>query len=83
MLSEIQRLKMIHATLIDHVAETLREEILSGAIEPGTRLRQDDIAQKLGVSHIPVREAFRQLGSEGLVRIEATPWRRRYSTKCR
>jgi DNA-binding GntR family transcriptional regulator len=61
---------MIHATLIDHVAETLREEILSGAIEPGTRLRQDDIAQKLGVSHIPVREAFRQLGSEGLVRIE-------------
>ena len=52
------------------VAERLREEIQHGALAPGTRLRQNDVAQRFGVSTTPVREAFAQLQAEGLVRID-------------
>ncbi|MBX6342310.1 MAG: GntR family transcriptional regulator [Thermomicrobiaceae bacterium] len=48
---------------------TLRDAITRGAIPPGARLREQDLAQRLGVSRTPVREALRQLSSEGLVRL--------------
>jgi DNA-binding GntR family transcriptional regulator len=51
------------------VAEVLREAILRGILVAGQQLRQDEIARELGVSHIPVREALRQLEAEGLVRL--------------
>ncbi|MGW1726422.1 GntR family transcriptional regulator [Streptomyces sp. NPDC002306] len=44
----------------------LREEILAGELTPGTWLRQDELAERLGTSRIPVREALRILESEGL-----------------
>ena len=47
----------------------LREQILSGALSAGTRLNPVDIGASLGVSRMPVREALRQLDSEGLVTI--------------
>lgn len=47
----------------------LREAILRGILTAGQQLRQDEIARELGVSHIPVREALRQLEAEGLVRL--------------
>lgn len=53
--------------IVATVAGRLREEILSGALPAGARLRQDHVAARFGVSHIPVREAFRRLESEGLV----------------
>lgn len=56
-------------TVALQVADQLRTEILSGRIPPGTRLLQDDEAERLGVSRTPVREAFRQLESEKLVEI--------------
>jgi DNA-binding GntR family transcriptional regulator len=52
------------------VAERLRDEIQHGRLGPGTRLRQNDVAKRFGVSTTPVREAFAQLQAEGLVRID-------------
>jgi DNA-binding GntR family transcriptional regulator len=47
----------------------LREQILTGALKAGTRLNPLEIGATLGVSRMPVREALRQLDSEGLVTI--------------
>jgi DNA-binding GntR family transcriptional regulator len=49
------------------VAEGLRRGILSGALESGQPLRQEQIAKDFEVSAVPVREALRQLAGEGLV----------------
>lgn len=57
--------KVSSATL----AERLRERIASGALLPGTQLRQERIAAEFGTSHIPVREAFAQLQASGFVTI--------------
>jgi len=51
------------------VYEYLRDKILSAALEPGTRIMPSEVAEELGTSEIPVREALRMLESEGLVRI--------------
>jgi DNA-binding GntR family transcriptional regulator len=48
----------------------LREEILSGDLEPGQRIVQDAVAARYGSSRIPIREALRVLASEGLVTIQ-------------
>ena len=49
----------------DTVTETLRWAIQSGRLAPGARLGQTDLAGELGVSRIPLRDAFRRLASEG------------------
>ena len=51
----------------DLVVDVIREAILSGELEPGARLLQDDLAERLQVSSTPVREALRQLESEGIL----------------
>lgn len=51
------------------VFRILREGIVSGKLEGGHQLKQDEISSALNVSHIPVREALRQLEAQGLVRI--------------
>lgn len=55
----------------DLIAEALREAISQGMFQDGEPLRQDQIAQQFGVSRIPVREALRQLESEGLITFQA------------
>jgi DNA-binding GntR family transcriptional regulator len=45
----------------------LREAIITGAVRPGQKLRQEAVAEAIGVSRIPVRSALMQLESEGLV----------------
>lgn len=57
------------ATASDHVASHVRAEILGGRLKPGSRLDQQALAEDIGVSAIPVREALRKLAAEGLVRI--------------
>ncbi|MGH7706699.1 MAG: GntR family transcriptional regulator [Vulcanimicrobiaceae bacterium] len=49
------------------VADALRRAILTGTIAPGTKLVQEDLAARFGVSRIPLREALRTLEGEGLV----------------
>lgn len=53
--------------LRDVVFITLREAILKGELEPGERLMEIALAQQLGVSRTPIREAIRKLELEGLV----------------
>jgi DNA-binding GntR family transcriptional regulator len=55
------------------VADRLRAEILEGKLAPGEWLRQERLSQEHGVSQTPVREALKQLASEGLV--EHVPYR--------
>ena len=53
--------------LRDVVFNTLRRAILKGELEPGERLMEIALANKLGVSRTPIREAIRKLELEGLV----------------
>jgi DNA-binding GntR family transcriptional regulator len=51
----------------DHVLDQIRTAILAGRLSAGETLRQEDLAERLGVSRMPVREAIRRLHAEGLV----------------
>jgi DNA-binding GntR family transcriptional regulator len=64
------RLPLRRAQLSDEVAGHLRAEIMSGALRPGTFIRLDETAVKLGVSVTPVREALLKLRGEGMVQLE-------------
>jgi GntR family transcriptional regulator of vanillate catabolism len=55
--------------LADDVAARLRDLIRSGQFAPGQQLRQIELAELLGVSRTPLREAFRVLEHEGLLRV--------------
>jgi DNA-binding GntR family transcriptional regulator len=52
------------------IAAHLRESILRGELRPGDRIRQEDVAERLGASRLPVREALRILEAEGLTEHE-------------
>jgi DNA-binding GntR family transcriptional regulator len=54
-------------SLADAVADRLRREIQDGEYTPGQRLVERTLSERLGVSHIPVREALMKLEDEGLV----------------
>lgn len=62
-----------HKQLRNVVADQLRAAILEGRFKPGEWLRQEKVAQELGVSQMPVREALKELAAEGL--IEHVPYR--------
>jgi len=59
-----------HSPLTKMVADAIRERIVGAEFQPGERLAEERLSQELGVSRMPVREALRQLASEGLVTIE-------------
>ena len=58
------------STKADDIARELEDEIVSGAIEPGTVLRQETLSERFDVSRTPVREALRRLAALGLVSFE-------------
>jgi len=64
-------LAMERRTAHQLVLETLRRAILTGRIPGGTRLVQADLAEQLKVSTTPVREALRDLATEGLIKLDA------------
>ena len=53
------------------IADRIRDGILAGDFPPGTRIRQEDVAERFGASRVPVREALRILENEGLVTLVA------------
>jgi DNA-binding GntR family transcriptional regulator len=53
------------------VADILAERILDGTLVPGTRIKQDELAEELNTSRIPVRDALRMLETRGLVTLRA------------
>ncbi len=59
-----------HRPLREIVYEQLKRQILTGRITPGTRMMEVELAEEMGVSRTPVREAIRKLEKEGLVTIE-------------
>jgi DNA-binding GntR family transcriptional regulator len=66
-----RRLGEEQSPLHDRVIAELRQAILSGQLKPGERLVEGRLADELGVSRNPVREAIRALASEGLVEVTA------------
>ena len=59
-----------HRPLREIVYEELKLLILTGKIEPGMRLMEEELADDMGVSRTPIREAIRKLEKEGLITIE-------------
>jgi DNA-binding GntR family transcriptional regulator len=53
--------------LSERITDELRRAVISGEMAPGSRVRQEELAERFGASRIPVREALRRLESEGLV----------------
>ncbi|RIK35358.1 MAG: GntR family transcriptional regulator [Chloroflexi bacterium] len=64
--SELQ--PVAQRTLSDEAADRLKAAIRNGSLLPGTRLIERDLAERLGMSRIPIREAIQRLVEEGLVR---------------
>ncbi len=56
--------------LPERIASTLRNAIVGSVLAPGARLEEQGLAKRLGVSRVPLREAFRVLAGEGLVVIQ-------------
>lgn len=59
-----------HLSLSASIRDMLRKRILNGELKTGDRLVEGRISEEMGASRIPVREALRELASEGLVTIE-------------
>src|SRR5262245_42504245 len=58
------------SSLKERVRQTLRQEIMNGALGQGVRLVESELTRRLQVSRTPLREALRQLEAEGLVVVE-------------
>jgi DNA-binding GntR family transcriptional regulator len=63
-------------SLAERAYRTLLDAIVTGELEPGRRLRDQDLAAQLGVSRTPVREALRRLEDDGLVESERNAFTR-------
>ncbi|MFM9611270.1 GntR family transcriptional regulator [Streptomyces niveiscabiei] len=64
----MEAIRPVGRTLLrDRACEAIRDAIVSGEIEPGAVVRDIDLAERLGLSRAPVREAFARLVDEGLL----------------
>lgn len=58
-----------HQTLREKILENIRDAILKGSLKAGERVSEPDLAERYGISRTPIREAFRQLESEGYLTV--------------
>jgi DNA-binding GntR family transcriptional regulator len=58
-----------HQTLREKILENIRDAILKGTLKAGERVSEPDLAERYGISRTPIREAFRQLESEGYLTV--------------
>jgi DNA-binding GntR family transcriptional regulator len=71
-LPEVQSLE--RPVLRDTVYANLRDWIVQGILEPEEKLKDDELAKRLGISRTPVREALMRLEDEGLIETSANRW---------
>ena len=58
-----------HLTLREKILETIRDAIMGGVLKPGEKVAEPELAERFGISRTPIREAFRQLESEGYLTV--------------
>lgn len=58
-----------HLTLREIILENIRDAIVSGGLKAGSRVSEPELAERYGISRTPIREAFRQLESEGYLTV--------------
>ena len=58
-----------HLTLREKILENIRDAIVSGSLKAGSRVSEPELAEHYGISRTPIREAFRQLESEGYLTV--------------
>jgi DNA-binding GntR family transcriptional regulator len=57
-------------SIVDHAVKSLEEMIIKGKLKPGQKIKEQEISTRLGISRPPLREAFKILEAEGLIRRE-------------
>jgi DNA-binding GntR family transcriptional regulator len=63
-------MKIQSKSLVDHTSKYVEDMIIKGKLEPGQRIKEQEVSTRLGISRPPVREAFKILEAEGLIRRE-------------
>lgn len=58
-----------HLTLREKILEHIRDAIVCGTLKAGSRVSEPELAERYGISRTPIREAFRQLESEGYLTV--------------
>ena len=58
-----------HLTLREKILENIRDAIVAGTLKAGSRVSEPELAERYGISRTPIREAFRQLESEGYLTV--------------
>ena len=58
-----------HMTLRERIVSSIRGAIVNGQLKAGTRIAEPELAERFGISRTPIREAFRQLESEGFITV--------------
>ncbi|MFQ5736392.1 MAG: GntR family transcriptional regulator [Thermodesulfobacteriota bacterium] len=56
-------------TLRERIVDFIKDSVVTGRLKPGERVPEQEIAENLGISRTPIREAFRQLESEGFISV--------------
>ncbi|MCL1925671.1 MAG: GntR family transcriptional regulator [Syntrophorhabdaceae bacterium] len=59
-----------HQTLRERIVSTIRSAITNGQLKPGSRIAETEFAERFGISRTPIREAFRQLETEGFITVQ-------------